>query len=40
MLTNKEFNYGKEVAKYNFIFYGGNTYFNILNDAIENGFKG
>ncbi len=40
MLTNKEFNYGKEVARNNVIFYGGNIYFNILNEAIEHGFKG
>lgn len=40
MLTNKEFNYGKEVARHNLIFFGGNTYFNILNEAIEYGFKG
>lgn len=40
MLANKEFNYGKEVARHNIIFYGGSIYFNILNTAIENGFKG
>ncbi len=40
MLTNKEFNYGKEVARHNVIFYGGNIYFNILHEAIEHGFKG
>lgn len=40
MLTNKEFNYGKEVARHNFIFFGGSIYFNILNEAIEHGFKG
>lgn len=40
MLTNKEFNYGKEVARNNIIFFGGSIYFNILNEAIEHGFKG
>lgn len=40
MLTNKEFNYGKEVARHNVIFYGGSIYFNILYEAIEHGFKG
>src|SRR3989344_4094591 len=39
MLTNKEFNYGKEVARNNFIFHGGSIYFNILNYAIEYGFR-
>lgn len=40
MLTNKDFNYGKEVARHNIIFYGGNIYFNILQEAIDHGFKG
>lgn len=40
MLTNEEFNYGKEVAKNNLIFFGGGSYFNILNEAIKHGFKG
>jgi len=40
MLTNKEFNYGKETARNNIIFFGGNIYFNMLNEAIEHGFKG
>lgn len=40
MLINKEFNYGKEVAKNNLIFFGGSIYFKILNEAIEYGFKG
>ena len=30
MLTNKEFNYGKEFARNNLVFYGGSIYFNIL----------
>lgn len=40
MLTNKGINYGKEVAKNNVIFFGGGIYFNILNEAIEYGFRG
>ncbi|MBI2631699.1 nucleotidyltransferase domain-containing protein [Candidatus Pacearchaeota archaeon] len=40
MLINKEFNYGKEIARNNLLFFGSNIYFNILNDAIEHGFKG
>ena len=39
MLTNDEFNYGKEVAKNNLVFFGGGSYFNILNEAIKHGFK-
>ncbi len=40
MLTNDEQNYGKEVARNNLIFFGGDTYFNILNEAIQHGFRG
>lgn len=40
MLTNDEFNYGKEVARHNLIFFGGDIYFNILNEAIQHGFRG
>jgi len=40
MLTNKEFNYGKEAARSNLVFFGGSIYFNILNEAIEYGFRG
>ena len=40
MLTNKELNYGKEIARNNIIFFGGSIYFNILNEAIEYGFRG
>lgn len=40
MLTNKEINYGKEIAHNNLIFFGGNIYYNILNEAIEHGFRG
>ena len=40
MLTNDEQNYGKEVARYNLISFGGDIYFNILNKAIQHGFRG
>ena len=40
MLTNKEFNYGKELAKKHIIVYGGEPYYRILLEAIDNGFKG
>ncbi len=40
MLTNKELNYGKEIARNNLILAGGEEYFNIMNEAIQNGFKG
>ncbi len=40
MLIDKEINYGKEVARNNLIFYGGNIYYNILNEIIGNGFRG
>lgn len=40
MLTNKEENYGKEIAKNNLILTGAKQYYTILMKAIENGFKG
>ncbi|MFW5846851.1 MAG: nucleotidyltransferase domain-containing protein [Nanoarchaeota archaeon] len=40
MLSNKEENYGKESARNNLVFIGGSSYYSILNNAIENGFKG
>lgn len=40
MLTNKEFNYGKECAKNHIIIYGANTYYKILLRGLQNGFKG
>jgi len=39
MLLNNEANYGKEIVKNNFIFYGGEVYYRLLNEAIENGFN-
>ena len=40
MLTNKEFNYGKEFAKNHIIIYGINAYYRILLRGLQNGFKG
>ena len=40
MLINKEENYGKEIARNNLIIIGGNQYYAILMEAIENGFSG
>jgi len=39
MLTNKEFNYGKEFAKKHIIIQGAETYYRILFEAMKNGFK-
>lgn len=39
MLINNEANYGKEIAKNNLILSGGKEYFDIMNEAIENGFN-
>jgi predicted nucleotidyltransferase len=40
MLTNNEFNYGKELARKHIIIYGAETYYKILFRAMMNGFKG
>lgn len=40
MLTNKEANYGKEIAKNNLILSGGKEYYGIINEAVQNGFNG
>lgn len=40
MLLNNEANYGKEIVKNNLILYGGEGYYKILYEAIENGFNG
>ncbi len=40
MLLNNEANYGKEIAKNNLILYGGEEYYMIMHEAIENGFDG
>jgi len=39
MLTNKEPNYGKEIANNNLILSGGNEYYGIMNEAVQNGFN-
>ena len=39
MLLNSEANYGKEIVKNNLILYGGEIYYKILNEAMENGFN-
>ena len=40
MLTNKESNYGKEIANNNLILSGGKEYYGIINEAMQNGFDG
>jgi len=40
MLTNKEFNYGKELARKHLIYYGAEQYYKILFEVMNNGFKG
>ena len=40
MLTNAEFNYGKELARKHVVFYGAEPYYAILFEAIKHGFKG
>ena len=39
MLLNNEANYGKEIAKNNLILYGGAEYYQIMREAIKNGFN-
>lgn len=40
MLTNTEFNYGKEFTKKHIITQGAEMYYKILFEAMRNGFKG
>ncbi|SRR3989344_2157871 len=40
MLTNKEENYGKEIARNNLIISGGKEYYSIVLEAIRHGFDG
>lgn len=40
MLISKKENYGKEIVRNNFIFFGGASYYSILEEAISHGFKG
>lgn len=39
MLLDKKANYGKEVAKNNLILFGGESYYRILLEAVNNGFN-
>jgi|SRR3989344_5058251 len=39
MLLNNDANYGKEIAKNHLIFHGGCEYFQIMQEAIKNGFN-
>jgi predicted nucleotidyltransferase len=40
MLINKEWNYGKEIFLNHLIIHGAEGYYNIINKAVQNGFKG
>jgi len=40
MLTEKKENYGKEIFKNHIILKNAQIYYELLNEAIENGFKG
>lgn len=40
MLLNNEFNLGKEVFKYHLIFRNSERYYELIREAIKNGFKG
>jgi len=38
MLLDEKHNYGKEIVKNNLIFYGAETYYKIMFEAMKNGF--
>lgn len=40
MLLDKKASYGREIANNNLILFGGEEYYNIISEAIENGFTG
>lgn len=40
MLLNEEFNYGKELARKHIIHHGAEPYYELLFEAMKNGFKG
>ncbi len=40
MLLNKEANYGKEIAQNNLLLHGAETYYQMMNEAMEHGFNG
>ncbi len=39
MLLSDDYNYGKEAVKNNLIFFGADTYYKIIFEAIKNGFS-
>ena len=40
MLLNRKANYGKEIANKNLILFGGEAYYNLISEAVKNGFAG
>ena len=40
MLLDKKASYGREIANNNLILFGGEEYYNIISEAIKNGFTG
>ena len=40
MLSNKEANYGKEIARNNLILAGGQIHLKLISEAMQNGFNG
>ena len=40
MLADNKENYGKEIARNNLIFLGGASYYSVMQEAINHGFKG
>lgn len=40
MLVNKEYNFGKELARKHILIYGTEAYYKILFETMKNGFKG
>lgn len=40
MLADRKHNYGKEAARNNLIFAGGEQYFRMMGEAVKNGFNG
>lgn len=40
MLTNSEFNLGKEIIKSSIILNNNECYYNLIKEAIKNGYKG
>ncbi len=40
MLTTKEENYGKEIVKKNIILKNAHIFYELVKEAVENGYKG